>query len=282
MLEFKDPKPNNNKKVNIPKPSYCDDVDTFMELTSIQNVAQLRSWIKSSLGSPVICIEITDEQINNVIHDMIQYVWRYYYKEGNYRDYLVMELIPGKTHYKLCQELESVVDFNTSNWLGSINELFTVPHNLLYDTAMNMNNFSYNGLCYGDSSYGDVMGNFHATLTWLEQVKMDLGESYQVRYNPKEKELAVWPTPRRKVKGLMEVVKRQKSIKIFNDYWFKELCVCKCGMIWSSALKKFSLTLAGGGQLNADALYSQYKERWDAAVERIDKESPNGDCMFVG
>lgn len=80
----------------------------------------------------------------------------------------------------------------------------------------------------------------------------------------------------------MEVVKRQKSCHIFNDYWFKELVVCKAGMIWTNALRKYSLTIAGGGTLNADSLYSSFKERYDAAIERIDKESPNGHCIFVG
>lgn len=80
----------------------------------------------------------------------------------------------------------------------------------------------------------------------------------------------------------MEVVKRQKSSHIFNDYWFKELVVCKAGMVWSSALKKYSLTISGGGTINADALYSQYYERYKDAIERIDKESPNGHCLIVG
>lgn len=111
---------------------------------------------------------------------------------------------------------------------------------------MSMNHFSYSGICYGDASYGDVMGNFNAQLVQLEQIKFDLGESYQVSYNQKEKELAVWPSPRRKVHGLMEVVKRQHSSKVFNDILFKEMVVCKAGMVWSSALRKYSLTISGG------------------------------------
>lgn len=260
---------------HVPKKDYCDLQDNWMLNHTIQNITQLKAYIKGQLGSPIICCEITDSQLEDVIRDTVQYIWRYYYKEGAYRDYLCMELIPGKTHYKICQELESVVDFQTANWLGNINELFTVPHNLLYDQMMGMNNFNYNGMCYGDSSYGDVMGNFNATLVWLEQVKFDLGEAYQVSYNQKEKELYVWPSPRRKVHGLMEVVKRQHSSKIFNDYWFKELVVCKAGMVWSSALKKYTLTIAGGGSVNADALYSQYYERYQAAIEQVYKESPN-------
>lgn len=259
----------------------CRDVDFFMRDREIQNVTQLISYIKGQLGSPVICVELSDTQLYDIIRDTVQYIWRYYYREGNYRDYLCLELLPGKTHYKLCQELESVVDFQTASWLGNINELFTVSHNLLYDTIQSMNTFNYSGMCYGDSSYGDVMGNFNAQLVWLKQVKFDLGESYQVNYNAKEHMLNVWPTPKKPVHGLIEVIKRQNSQRVFNDYWFKELVVCKSGMIWTNSLRKYSLTISGGGTINGDSLYSSYKERYDAAVERIDKESPHG-FIYVG
>ena len=122
-----------------PPPNNCDPV---LESTMIQNMAQMRNYIKMMLGSPVICIEISDEQLNYIIADMIRYVQRYYARQGNYRDYLVMELQPGRTHYKICQELEEVVDFQTANWIGDINELFTLPHNALYDSVMSMNTSS--------------------------------------------------------------------------------------------------------------------------------------------
>ena len=242
----------------------------------IQNVAQLRNYIKMMLGSPVICIELSDEQINYVIGDCIRYIQRYYFRRGNYRDYLIMELQPGKTHYKICQELETVVDFQTSNWLGDINELFTLPHNALYDSVMSMNSSSiFRGSCYGNSAgYGDVLGNWNASLMWLEQAKIDFGESYQIRYNEALKELSVWPTPRKPVRGIMEVYKKQRSIKIFNDVMFRKLVVARCGMLWTNSLRKYSLTIAGGGQLNADSLYSSYKEEYDYCLENIRLESP--------
>ena len=52
-------------------------------------------------------------------------------------------------------------------------------------------------------------------------------------------------------------------------------------MLWTSALAKYSLTLAGGGTLNAESRYSAYKERFDSAIERIDRESPHG-FIYVG
>jgi len=259
-----------------PPPNNCDPV---LESTRIQNMAQMRNYIKMMLGSPVICIEISDEQLNYIIGDAIRYVQRYYFGQGNFRDYLVMELVPGQSHYKICQELESVVDFQTSNWVGDINELFTLPHNVLYDSLMSMNSSTiYRGACYGNSSgYGDVLGSWNAALMWLEQAKVDFGESYQVRYNEKEKELSIWPTPRHPVRGIMEVYKRQKSSKIFNDIMYRKLVVAMAGMKWANALRKYSITIAGGGTLNADSLYSGFKEEYDACIEQIRLESTQGE-----
>lgn len=259
-----------------PPQNTCDPV---LEGTMIQNIAQLRNYIKLMLGSPVICIEISDEQLNYIIGDALRYVHRYYFRRGHFRDYLIMELQPGKTHYKICQELETVVDFQTSNWLGDINELFTLPHNALYDSVMSMNSSSiFRGSCYGNSAgYGDMLGNWNASLMWLEQAKIDFGEAYQVRYNEAEKELSVWPTPRKPVRGIMEVYKRQRSIKVFNDIMFRKLVVAWAGQVWTNALRKYSLTIAGGGSLNADSLYSSYKEQYDWCLEQIRLESPPGE-----
>ena len=259
-----------------PPQNTCDPV---LEGTMIQNIAQLRNYIKLMLGSPVICIEISDQQLDYIIGDALRYVHRYYFRRGHFRDYLIMELQPGKTHYKICQELETVVDFQTSNWLGDINELFTLPHNALYDSVMSMNSSSiFRGSCYGNSAgYGDMLGNWNASLMWLEQAKIDFGEAYQVRYNEAEKELSVWPTPRKPVRGIMEVYKRQRSIKVFNDIMFRKLVVAWAGQVWTNALRKYSLTIAGGGTLNADSLYSSYKEQYDWCLEQIRLESPAGE-----
>lgn len=287
---FKDPtcKPFHEppKPVNKPIPApgngnYCAAQDGFMASHHIQNVEMLKAYIKGQLGSPVICVEISDEQLEDIIRDTVQYIQRYYYNEGNYSDYLVMDLHPGVTKYKLCQELESVVDFRTSNWIGTINDLFTVPHALLYDQVMGMN--CWQGNCYGNSAaYGNILGNWKATLTWLEEAREMFGEHYQVRYNEKEKELEVMPAPQKHTRGMMKVYKRQRAEKIFNDFMFKKMVVAKAGMVWTNALRKYSLQIAGGGTLNADSLYSSYKEDWDWCVERIENESPNGHCFAVG
>lgn len=237
----------------------------------------------TTFGSPTICVEISTDQLDAIILDCVKYVQRYYMDVGSYRDYLMMELKKGITHYKICQELEQVVTFELTSWLASgINDLFTVSHNLLYNEMNSLNGWQFAGSCWGNnSSFGDVLGSWNATLTWLKELKNDFGPSFQIRYNNLDHELSVWPTPKHDVIGLMWVYRRQNAAKIFNNPLFRKLCVASAGRVWARALSKYNLTLAGGGQLNAAALLSSYEEEYKWVIERIDKESPNG-YFFVG
>ena len=282
--QFQDPVPENRpapQPVPDPKPgNYCAARDGFRRMTNIQNIPQLIDYVKRMLGSPRICVEIDDDTILYIIKDIVDWFHKYYLNYGNYHDYLVLELIPGVTKYKLCQELVSVVDFKTTNWFGSINELFTVPHALLYDQVMNMN--TWHGNCYGNTAaYGNVLGSWTATLTWLAEADQMFGEKYTVRYNELEQELEVMPSPRKPTKGLMQVYKRQRTEKMFNDPLFRKMLVAEAGKVWTNSLRKYNLQIAGGGTLNADSLYSSYEKDYDWCIERIDQESPNGHCMAI-
>lgn len=266
-----------------PPPPYKSPKDPYAHAGDIDNIAQMRTYVLQQLGSPVICVELSTEQLDNCILDCVRYVQRYYMDVGSYRDYLKMELKRGVTHYKICQELESVVSFELTSWLASgINDLFTVSHNLLYNEMNSLNGWQFAGSCWGNnSSYGDVLGSWNASLMWLKEIKNDFAASFQVRYNNLEHELSVWPTPKHDVVGLMYVYRRQTASKIFNNPIFRRMVVAAAGKVWANALSKYNLTLAGGGTLNATQLYSTYQTEYDWCIERIDKESPNG-YFFVG
>lgn len=263
---------------------YCkygrDPFKSQLQFLDIECLAELKRYILTQLGSPVICVELSDEQMMGVIADCIRYFWKYY-KGSQREDYLCFELQPGITHYKICQELEEVVNFECSNWFGDINHIFTPMHNLMYSEMMSMGGMQFNSTCWGGSSYGDVLGHWNGMLTWLEEAKNEFSTTYSVRYIRESKELSVWPTPQHPERGLIRVFKREHIRNIIQDPLFRKMVVSRCGMIWTNALRKYQLTLAGGGTLNADSLYSSYEKEHDWCIERIDKESPNGE-FFVG
>lgn len=256
---------------------YCDHRDPYYDIGWLDNLTALKAYVLRQLGSPRICVELTDEQLTDLIGDTIRYFWKYY-SQGHREDYLAFQLVPGMTHYKICQELEEVVDLNLPNFLGLTDNLLSPVTNALI-SQFPWGGMSFPGKCWGSSDYGDVLGNWNATLTWLEEAKMDFGRKYQVKYIREEKALSVWPTPKFPDRCLLRVYKREHFMNLIQDPLFRKYLLAKAGWLWTLGLRKYSLQLAGGGSLNGDSLASDFKEQIEKCEERIDLETPYSEVL---
>lgn len=254
-------------------PKFCEHRDPYYDLGWIDNLSALKAYILRQLGAPKICVELTDEQLTDIIGDTLRYFWKYY-SQGHREDYLAFELVPGMTHYKVCQELEEVVDLELASWLGNVDNLLTPVNNMMVNQFLPYGGGKYVSTCWGTSDYGDILGNWNATLTWLEEAKMDFGRKYRVKYIREQKALSVWPAPEFPERALLRVYKREHFINLIQDPLFRELLVAKAGWLWTLGMRKYTLQLAGGGQLNGDSLASDFKQDIKDIKERIDLESP--------
>lgn len=254
-------------------PKYCEHRDPLYDIGKLDNIAALKAYILRQLGSPTICVELSNEQLMDVIGDAIRYFWKYY-SQGHREDYLAFELVPGMTHYKICQELEEVVDLELASWLGNVDNLLTPVNNMLIAQLTPYAGMKYMSSCWGTTDYGDVLGNWNATLTWLEEAKMDFGRKYRVKYIREQKALSVWPTPKFPERALLRVYKREHVLNIIQDPLFRRFVVAKAGIVWTNALRKYQISIAGSGNLNMDSLAADYKEELKDCMERIDLESP--------
>lgn len=124
------------------------------------------------------------------------------------------------------------------------------------------------------TSYGDVMGNYTASMMHLEEIKNEFSPQFQCSWNALEHELTVIPTPRFPTRGLIKVFKRQKTAALFNSVLFRKLVVAEAGIVWTRALGKYNITLSGGGTLNTDSLRSEFITDRNDLYERIRSESP--------
>lgn len=258
-------------------PKYCDHRDPYYDIGWIDNLASLKAYVLRQLGAPRICVELSDEQLTDLIGDTIRYFWKYY-SQGHREDYLAFELVPGMTHYKICQELEEVVDLSLPSFLGLTDNLLSPVTNALV-SQFPWGGMTFPGQCWGGADYGDVLGNWNATLTWLEEAKMDFARKYQVKYIREQKALSVWPTPRYPDRCLLRVYKREHFMNLIQDPLFRKYLVAKAGWLWTLALRKFSLQLAGGGQLNGDSLAADFKDMIEKCEERIDLETPYNEII---
>ena len=95
-----------------------------------------------------------------------------------------------------------------------------------------------------------------------------------MKYIREEKLLLVKPTPKFPTKCLLRVYKREHVENIIQDPLFREFVVAKAGWLWTLGLRKYTLQLAGGGQLNGDSLAADFKQDIKDIKERIDLETP--------
>ena len=265
--------------IHPPMPNPCAKRDPFSNIGYLDNLAELKNYILRQLGAPMICVELSDEQLYDVIGQCVRYWWKYA-NNGTKQDYLAFQLIPGMTHYKICQDLEQIVNLECQSWFGNINELFTPAHNLMYDEMMTMGGMRFNSTCWGGASYGDVLGHWNSCLTWLEEAKNEFSTIYQVvNYDAASHELVIEPTPEKPMLVLMKVFKRTRVLSIIQDPLFRKYVVACAGKIWADLLRKYSITISGGGTLNADSKYSSYAEEVNNLEERIYNENPTYEIL---
>lgn len=254
----------------------CPKIPGNIDL-EINNLAEFKHYLKTILGQGVVCVEITDAGLDYIIKDSLLYFKKYAF-DGSQRTYLRFELQPGQNLYKMCDDLEAVVDIQTSSWLGSINELFTVPHNLMYSEfaggmaaggVMGLGTSTQNAMGY------DMLGNWNSTVMAMKEWKANFGPNYSCKFDRLERMLEVTPTPKERVRVLLEVYLHTRTRLLFNDPLFRQYAEQLALIRWARPLAKYTVTLAGGGQLNMGNLLSEAKQSLKELEERIEKENPN-------
>lgn len=243
----------------------------------ITNLLGMRDYIKRQLGYPVICVEIANEQLDDIICDAIKDMHRYLIGEASYKTYMAFQLSAGVSAYSISADLEAVVDFDSIQGFNGVNQLFTVEHNILYNDLVG-------GRLLGtgpDASTGGVLGNWNTQMMYLEEVRNEFSTLYNVQYSPLSKTLIVTPTPKEDLAGLLEVFKREDSTLLFNHILFRRLVVARAKKLWGLHLKKYALTLPGGGTINGSEIYSDGVTDEEKAFEDIKKEAAPA-MFFVG
>ncbi len=107
----------------------------------------------------------------------------------------------------------------------------------------------------------------------LSMLESLFGERKQAIWRPDAGILRIYPTPRQNEPAMIRYYKKEQAVFLYNNPLFQDLAVAACGVHWANNVKKYSITMAGGGQINGDAIYSQYKEMYDATLERVKLES---------
>lgn len=234
----------------------------------IDSILDARNYIRRRLGHPVICVEIADEQLNDIICDTIQDADRYLYGEGNYRDYMVFSITSGVSDYQMDNTITDVVEFDYTSLVDGINVLHSPTHMLLYNDWVVNGNYPGGGYSEGASS----LVGYDLAMTYLKEVESQFAISYNADFHEPSGILKILPTPKKSGTGLLKVWKKSDVNDMMQHPLVKKLMVARAMMQWGLHLKKYQVTLPGGGTTNGDGIYSDGLAMEEKTMERLMSE----------
>lgn len=258
-------------------------------MAKITSLLEMKNYVLTQLGFPVVNVEISDVQLEQAIYDTIQDFCRYNYDEGTYRDYFILQCTPGQSDYPLSStrdyttsallsDVEFVWDFAVSFGFDGINTLFSPAHVLLYDQYVNQG--AYPG-GPGTGGGGLMLANYYTSMQYLDIINEMFGKMYTADYLPGREVIRITPTPDQYVLGVLTVFRREQSNFLYNNPLVKKLATARAGVRWGRNLSKYSGSLPDGLTINGEAIVSEYKEEEEKWFERIFDESSPPDFQVL-
>jgi hypothetical protein len=244
-------------------------------MARIQTLDDFRGYLKLTIGQPVINVEVADAQYDQLIEDAVQDFQRYTYGEAVYRDVLTISLSAGVSAYQLDESIDSILDISLSFNNNGINDLFTPQHNLLYNDWVNGNYPGGPGGTGGTAGLGGscVMGNYDVAMVYLKEIEDHFSRKYTCDFNPNSYIVRIWPTPNVDSLAMLTVYKKETAINLYNNPLLKKLARARVELLWGKILRKYSLTLPGGGGINAEGIINDAKADEEKAIESIRLET---------
>lgn len=241
------------------------------------------------LGAPIINIEVSNYQLDQIIEDTVQIMQKYNYGDGSYTDYIVFTTSAGQSTYNVMNDpylsasfvdVSQIIDFNVSFGADGINTLFSPTHILLQENNSSNGLF---GLRMGSGNYtpGLELASYQTAMMYIQQIHDTLGKHYSVDWISQRETLVVTPAPRESLTGVLEVYKKEKIENLLNDNLVKALSIAKTKIVWGGILRKTIMTLPGGGTISGNEILQEGKEEERDIIEQIKLESEQP-IFFIG
>jgi len=251
-------------------------------MARIRTLPQFRDYIKLNVGMPILNLEMTDPQIDQIIEDTVDIFCRYMYDEGAYMDYAIIRIPAGTNELPMGEvydmksgtylsNIQDVYDFNLSFGAGGINTMFSPTNILLHDQYVNKGN--YPGGTGSSPNVGLTMADYTISMTYLEEISNTFGKHYTVNWLPASEILQIVPTPNKDLVGVLMFYRREQTEYLYNHVHVKKLAIAKVKKLWSLILGKYNPVMPDGSTINYDNIYNQGKEEETEVMEAIRSES---------
>lgn len=258
---------------------YVNPESTFIN-PGIKTEKQLKDWVLTKLGYPLVHVELTDSQLNSCIADALAVYTKYAYQPEKY---LVVNLKHYKPHIGIDLtpfKVMSVKDisFQRDNIFGMGNDMFFGPYAF----------FGQGG--YGSPLFGVGGGNwvgawttYHGIHEFFDLTKRMLGSQPDWQYSKETKHLILMPEPH--FHGdhyiLLTCHTELPIHEYYGNEYVRRLVLAEAKILLGTIRKKFSsVQLIGGGQIDT-TIGDEGKEEKQKIMDEIIHDEAKGQTWII-
>lgn len=227
-----------------------------MRLRSKQD---LINYIMSTLGAPLIRVDVTEHQVSQIIDSAVQKFSEYAY--GHLEETVVFE-IKGIGHYPMPDTITNVIKLST----GSMNNLTNFGANFGSGYVPNL----WSEQFFSSSVTGDIIPNIIGISTATAMLDKFFGDDIYHNFNPYSKDLHVLQNYHGPavMHYKYEYLANEDNDLIYNHEWIKDYTVAKVRYQWGNNTGKVDATLVSAARIN----YADMKNEATAEIERLNSE----------
>jgi len=239
-------------------------------MSKLQSVADLKSYVLRRLGSPVINIEVADDQVTDRIEDAIQlFVERHY--DGVEETYVKITTSAADVTNGYFSIPDNVVAVTT------LLEPNTGSSEPFMDAEWQFGRASMEDLLSGVPD-GETFTSYELTREYIELMNHYFAPARHFTHNRATNRLYVHGATLIEnnsfiIKGYRAVVPDEATsyaIDLYDDTWIKKYTTALVKQQWGSNLKKFAgATLPGGQEIRGQEIYDEASEEITTLLEEF-------------
>ena len=228
-------------------------------MARITSKSALKEYIKGTLGHPIIRVEVTDQQIENIIDDAVQKFTEYAY--GTLEATYIIQ-INGKNEYQMPPTMTNLLKLSK----GGASNLTNFNANFGQGYVPDL----WSQQFFSGSLTGDLIPSIIGISTTRAMFDKFFGDDIHYNFNPYKKTLNVLENyiGPAVIHYQYEYIAKEDDDNIYNHEWIKEYTVAKTRYQWGNNTGKIEQTLVGGGRIN----YADMKSEATAEIERLNGE----------
>ena len=245
-------------------------MSTFLDF-SIKTREEFKNYIFRKLGGPLIQVELTDEQFDDCINDAVEEYSRWVIEEQDYYS-VQLSTYDEVSGVSLPDNVLGVFSFNDDGGVRTdgINTLFTVENSL----------WNASGGAWPFTAPGGWT-TYHLAMQSIELTKMMTGKGYQFEYNPRTKNLKLFPNPVKigaavpEAWVVMGVYTLRPEDQQYGESWTKRMALAQAKILLGTIRSKYDgVQILGGGTIDTSIKDEGITER-DALMEEIKTMYPS-------